>query len=152
MRVVETILLAYDDSDAAKAAREWVVRYAAGRDVEVVVIYALSSLWEWELAAVQIDPDPIRHEYERLLREVWSEPLRQAGVPVRTRLVVGRRPADLILRSGRDLGVSFIVVGMTPRGTLGELVLRNTAEDVVHHADRLPVMSVPSGWKPPADA
>src|SRR5437868_2582168 len=140
---METIVLAYDDSDAAKAAGAWVVRYATSHDAEVVVVYALSSLWEWELAAVQIDPDPIRREYERLLREVWTEPLRQAGVPHSTRVVKGRRAADSILQCARDLHASFIVVGMTPRGTLGELVLRNTAEDLVHHAQQLPVMSVP---------
>jgi nucleotide-binding universal stress UspA family protein len=148
---METILLAYDDSDAAKAAREWVVRFAAGRETDVMVVYAVSSIGEWELAAVQIDPDPIRHEYERRLREEWTEPLRKAGVAVRTRVLVGRRPAESILQCGREIDAAFIVVGMTSHGTLGELVSRNTAADVVHHAHRLPVMSIPAGWKPPGD-
>jgi hypothetical protein len=59
-------------------------------DAEIVAAYAISTLWEWELPAVQVNTDPIRREVNKLLSGRWTEPLRHAGVRYRTRVVSGR--------------------------------------------------------------
>ena len=35
-------------------------------------MYVASSIAEWELSAAQINPDPIRHEFERRLSDEWT--------------------------------------------------------------------------------
>ena len=139
----ECIVVAYDDTPAARAALDWAVDYATGRVAEVVMVHAVSSAAEWELAAAQINPDPIRHRVERLLCTEWSRPLRAAGVAHRTgRLVVGR-PSDVILQCARREDATLIVLGMSSHGTLHELVAAGTGRHILHDARR-PVVAVPA--------
>lgn len=114
---------------------------------ELIVVYGVSSTWEWELAAIQVNPDPIRHEIGQLLRKDWTATLRAAGVRYQTEVAVGR-PADVLLASARHHEAALIVLGMTGRGTLGELVTGSTGRQVAHHAVR-PIVTVPAGWTPP---
>lgn len=144
---MERVMVGYDHSPAAQGALSWAVDYAGRTGAEIVVVYVVSSAWEWELAAVQVNPDPIRKEIEELLRQSWTAPLRAAGVKYHTEVAVGR-PADALLASARHHEVSLIVLGMTGRGTLGELVLGTTSHRVAHHAVR-PIVTVPEGWTPP---
>lgn len=141
---MERIIVGYDHGPAAQGALRWAVDYARRTNAELVVVYAVSSSWEWELAAIQVNPDPIRHEIRQLLAESWTEAVRAAGVPYQTEVAVGR-PADALLASARHHEASLIVLGMTGRGTLGELVLGSTGRAVAHHAVR-PIVTVPEGW------
>jgi nucleotide-binding universal stress UspA family protein len=143
---MDKMLVAYDHSDAAQAALGWAIDYSKSRDAEVLLVYVVSSVAEWELAAVQVDPDPIRHNFEQLLGGAWSKPLRDSGVRFATRVLVGRT-ADAVLHCAQEEQVTFIVLGMTTHGTLFELVVGGTAEHVLHHAHR-PVVAVPAGWTP----
>src|SRR4051794_2902953 len=97
---MQELLVAYDDSDAARAALAWAIQYAKAADARVVLLYVVSSVGEWELAAVQVNTDPLRRRLGELLDGTWSEPLRQADVPYRTKMVVGR-PAEKILETAR---------------------------------------------------
>jgi nucleotide-binding universal stress UspA family protein len=141
---VREILLAFDDSPAARAARAWAIReaHAVGRPVRLV--YAVSSLGEWDLAAIQVNPDPLRHRFAELLATSWSEPLRAAGIDYSTELVVGR-PADAILKVARDRDAEMIVLGMSARGLLHEVLMGTAMRHVLHEARR-PVVAVPEGW------
>jgi nucleotide-binding universal stress UspA family protein len=141
---MDRILVAYDHSDASQAALRWAIDYSESRDVGLLLVYVVSSLAEWELAAVQVNPDPIRHSIQRLLGGEWSEPLRDAGVPFETRVLVGRS-ADAILHCAEEEHASLIVLGLTSRGTLFELIAGGTTERLLHHAHR-PVVAVPVGW------
>jgi nucleotide-binding universal stress UspA family protein len=141
---VDKILVAYDHSDASQAALRWAIDYSESRDVDLLLVYVVSSLDEWELAAIQVDPDPIRHNIQRLLAGEWSEPLRVAGVTFETRVLVGR-PADAILHCAEQENAAMVVLGMTNRGTLFELVAGGTRGRLLHHAHR-PVVAVPVGW------
>lgn len=141
---MDKILVAYDHSDAAQAALRWAIDYSESRNAEVLLVYVVSSVAEWELAAVQVDPDPIRHNFEQLLSGAWSEPLRQSGVRFVSRVLVGRT-AEAILHCAQEEHATFIVLGMTAHGTLFELVAGGAAEHVLHHAHR-PVVAVPAGW------
>jgi nucleotide-binding universal stress UspA family protein len=143
---MDKILVAYDHSEAAQAALSWAIDYSKSRDTEVLLVYVVSSVAEWELAAVQLDPDPIRHNVERLLGGAWSAPLRESGVQFDTRVLVGR-PAETILQCAQEEDVSLIALGMTTHGTLFELIVGGVAAHVLHHARR-PVVAVPAGWAP----
>jgi len=143
---MDKVLLAYDDSDAAKAALRWTINHTKTTNAEVLLVYVVSSLSEWELAAIQVDPGPIRHNFERLLNTDWSAPLRNEALAYETRLLVGR-PAESLLRCAHDEDVALIVIGMTSRGVLHELIASTTAGHVLHHAQR-PVVAVPAHWTP----
>jgi nucleotide-binding universal stress UspA family protein len=144
---MNTIVVGYDNSAAAQTALEWAAEHAARNDGELLVMYVASSIAEWELAAAQINPDPIRHEFERRLNEEWTAGLRKAHVPYRTKFTIGR-VADELMRAAREEEATLIVIGMTARGTLSELVLGSTRHELMHHAVR-PVIAVPASWNHP---
>jgi nucleotide-binding universal stress UspA family protein len=138
------LLVAYDDSPAARAALRWAISYASERGRAVLLLYVMPSLTEWELAAIQVDTTPISRRLDALLRNEWSAPLRAAGIPYRTKLKEGR-PAERILKTARKASSELIVIGMTERGLLHELVLGATVRRVLHQALR-PVVAVPADW------
>ena len=145
---METLLLAYDDSEPAKAALRWTTQYALAHGARVLMTYAVSSAAEWELAAVQVNPDPIRHRIEQSLEGEWSEPLRAAGVAHETRLLVGK-PTEQIVQCATDEGVDLIVLGMSPSRSLSEVITGSVARHVLRHS-HTPVVVVPPDWVTPA--
>jgi nucleotide-binding universal stress UspA family protein len=112
----------------------------------LVVIYVVSEAWEWELAAIQVNTDPLRREFERRLREEWTADVRAAGVPYRTELEVGR-PADVLLAAARRNAAALIVIGASDNGAMSEIIRRSASHQLMHHAVR-PIVSVPSSWEP----
>jgi nucleotide-binding universal stress UspA family protein len=145
---MERIVVGFDHSPAAGGALTWAIDHARRTAGELVIVYVVSSAWEWELSAVQVDPDPIRQEIAAPLQGDWTEPVRVAGIPYRAEVAVGR-PAEVLLATARHHEASLIVLGMTGRGTLGELVRGSTGREIAHHAVR-PIVTVPAGWTPPA--
>lgn len=143
---MERVIVGYDDSPAARGALTWAVHHAQRTGAELVIVYVVSSSFEWELNAIQINTDPIRKELESRLRGRWTEPVRAAGVLYETQLEVGR-PAEALLAAARRKEAALIVIGMTGRGTLGELVFSTVSHHLAHHAVR-PVVTVPEGWEP----
>jgi nucleotide-binding universal stress UspA family protein len=143
---VEKLVVGYDDSDAARGALRWAIEYGRTRDAHLVVVFVISKAWQWELAAVQVNTDPIRAELKRRLEGKWTAPVRSAGVAYTTRLEIGR-PAETLLTVARRHKASLIVVGMTHHGTVGDLVFRSTASEVSRRAIR-PIVSVPASWQP----
>lgn len=145
---VETIVVGYNDSGPARAARRWALDYAATRDAELLLVYVVSSVWEWEAAAVQVNTDRVRSELSTRLDGAWSDPLRAAGIQFRTELLNGR-PARAIMECAQRENASLIVVGMSTQGTLTELVFGSAAHRLERLAHR-PVIAVPDGWEGPA--
>lgn len=141
---MEHLVIGYDHSPPAQGALSWAIDYAGRSGAELVIVYAISSAWEWELSAVQVNPDPIRREITERLNQEWTEPVRAAGIRYQIEVTIGR-PAEVLLASARHHEASLIVLGMTGRGTLGELVLSSTSRQVAHHAIR-PIVTVPAGW------
>lgn len=86
---MEILVVGYDDSQAAKAARSWATQYARDHGAEIRLAYVISSRSEWELAAVPVNTDSMRGEFQQRLRAEWSEPLRGAGVRYGTALLEG---------------------------------------------------------------
>jgi nucleotide-binding universal stress UspA family protein len=140
------VIIGYDDSPGARSALKWAVQYGRQTDSELVVVYVVSAAWEWELAAVQVNTDPMRREIERRLREEWTADVRAAGVAYRTEVEVGR-PSDVLLAAARRNAAALIVVGASESGFLSELVLGSASHQVMHRAVR-PVVMVPAGWEP----
>jgi len=147
---MQRALVGYDDSPAARSALTWGLGHAQREHAGLVVAYVSSSALEWELAAVQVNADPLVHEFERRLREEWTAPLREAGVAYETRLLHGR-PADALLRCAEEDDAELIIVGMTGRGTVNELLMGSTTHQLLHHAAR-PIVAVPAGWRPDGSA
>ncbi len=145
-----TIVVGYNHSAASDAALRWAAEQAERTDGDVLAVYVASAVADWELAAVQFDPDPMRRELERCLQGRWTEPVRARGVKCRTRFVYGRA-ADELMHVARDEGAQLIVIGMSPRGTLTELVVGSTMHELRRHAIR-PVVAVPAGWPDTATA
>jgi nucleotide-binding universal stress UspA family protein len=142
---METIVVGYNDSGPARAALSWAAAEARQRQARLLVVYVVSSVGEWELAAAQINPDPIRHEFERRLAEEWTAPLRDEGIDYDTKVLVGQC-GHAIRHCAVEADASMIVVGMTHRGTLSEFLSDNPEHDLAQHALR-PVVAVPPDWK-----
>ncbi len=142
------VIVGYDDSDASRAALQWAAHYV-GTHGTVVVVHVVSAVGEWELAAAQIDPDPVRHGLEQRLEREWCAPLREAGVTYHSSVAVGA-VADQLIAVARRWGAELIVIGMSGRGSLGELVSRSTLRALRGHVVR-PVVVVPPSWRPGPD-
>jgi nucleotide-binding universal stress UspA family protein len=138
----EKIVVGFDNSSAAQAALEWAEHQAQLVGAELVIVYVASAVRDWEFAAVQINTDPMRAEAKRRLAGEWTASVREAGVPYHVRLAEGR-VADELMKVARAEDASLIVIGMTARGTLTELVFGSTRHDLLHHAVR-PVVAVPA--------
>ena len=143
---MERIIIGYDDSRGARSALKWGVHYALRNASELVVVYVVSAAWEWELAAIQVNTDPMRKEFDRRLRGEWTADVRAAGVTYRTELEVGR-PAERLLAAARRNAAALIVVGASGSGAISELILGSASHEMVQHALR-PVVAVPPGWDP----
>jgi nucleotide-binding universal stress UspA family protein len=143
---MERVVVGYDNSPAARAAMRWAVHYAGRTEAELVVVFVVPVIAEWEFNAAQVNTDPMRREIERRLRGEWTDIVRAAGVPCQTQLDVGR-PAESLLAAARQYDAALIVIGMTPRGTLGELVFSSVGRHLTHHAVR-PIVTVPPAWEP----
>lgn len=139
------IVVGYDDTPAARAALAWAADYAAAVGGELLVVYVSSAIVELELAAAQIDADPIRRSFEHRLEGEWTASLRQRRISFRTKVVVGRVATEL-MRLARAEHAALIVIGMTGRGTLGELTFGSAEHELVKHAVR-PVVAVPKVWQ-----
>jgi nucleotide-binding universal stress UspA family protein len=144
---MEKIVVGYDHTRAADGALAWAIDYAGKSGSELVIVCGVSSTWEWELAAIQVNPDPIRHRIGQLIQQDWTAPVCAARVPYRTEVLVGR-PAEVLLASARRHHAALIVLGMTGRGTVGELITGSTGREVAHHAVR-PIVTVPANRTPP---
>ncbi len=142
---VGPIILGYDDSAASRTAMLWAAQYASAVDSEVLVVYVSSAIAELELAAAQIDTGPVRAGYEQHLRSDWTAPLHDRQVRFRTQVSIGRVATEL-MRVAHAERASLIVIGMTGRGTLGEIVFGSAEHELLKHAVR-PVVAVPATWQ-----
>jgi nucleotide-binding universal stress UspA family protein len=142
---MQTIVVGYDDTPPARAALSWAAIEAGQRRARLLVVYVVSSAGEWELAAAQVNPDPIRREFERLLDGEWTATLRDGGVEYDTRIAVGK-VGQALRQVASDADAAMIVVGMTHHGVLADLVAGDTEHDLLRHSAR-PVVAVPAEWQ-----
>src|SRR5262249_56341008 len=82
---MKTIVVGVNDSPASVRAVRWSASIAEAVHGRVVAVFAVSRVGIWELAALQVNPDPVVREYERRLKGPWTQPLRETGVAYDTR-------------------------------------------------------------------
>ncbi len=143
---VGPIVVGYDDRPAARSALKWAAERAETEHNELIVVYVSSAIAELEFAAVQIDTNAIRSTLEAQLNGDWTADLRSRKIRYRTEVAIGRAAAEL-MRIARAESASLIVIGMTGRGTLAELVFGSADHELLRHALR-PVVAVPASWTP----
>lgn len=135
------ILVGYDDSHAARAALQWAAGEAALRPTGLIVAYVSSPGWEWELAALQINPDPIRHDLEHQFYGPWLEPVRAYGIDCDARFLQGQ-PGPRLAEIAEIEDAACIVIGVNRHNRLHERLLGSTGIYLAHHA-HCPVVQVP---------
>jgi nucleotide-binding universal stress UspA family protein len=131
--------------DSTAAVRCWAADHVAAVGGEVLVVFVSSAIAELEFAAVQINTDAIRNGYEQHLHGDWTALLRERNIRFCTHVAVGRVATEL-MRVAHAEQASLIVIGMTGRGTLGEIVLGSAEHELLKHAVR-PVVAVPAAWQ-----
>jgi nucleotide-binding universal stress UspA family protein len=135
------LLVATDGSSAAQQAVQWSARFARQTDAEVLLVHVVSSIGEWMLSVAQIDFLRVEREHRRLLDDVWSGPLREAGVRYRTHLTRGE-PVKCLLGLAEEEDVDLVVIAKTGRTAAGDLLLGGSAMRLAHRSTR-PLILVP---------
>jgi len=133
-------IIAYCASERSRAAIDWAAQEATRWMAPVIVVAALPSLWDWELAALQIDSDRVRAGIVRRLRGPWTQVLRDRGIRYQTRLLTGR-PGPSVLELARDVDALCVVIAREGEGRLRELTGQGVGAYLHRYAKR-PVMEI----------
>jgi nucleotide-binding universal stress UspA family protein len=111
---MKTIVVGVNGSEEAARALRWSARLAEQNGGRIVAVRAVSRVGIWELAAFQVNPDPVVRGYEEQLRGRWTAPLRRLGVGYTTRLERGE-PADALARVATAEDADLLVIGARHR-------------------------------------
>lgn len=139
------IVVGFHESAAARAALAWAADEAERIGSDVRVVYVSSASTELAVASAQVNPDVLRRTASEIIEEKFIHPLRERSLTVLFDVVVGS-PATEIMRIAHAKHASIIVIGMTERGLLSEIVSSTTAHALRRHAVR-PVVAVPAAWR-----
>lgn len=134
------VLLAYDGSNGAEAARELLGRLRLPAGTQIAVIAALESAPDL-FGAPEIGVTPTgasdieRRIVKDLERELWNVAalLRAPERACETRVLRGR-PASAIVDEARRWEADLIVIGSRGHGPLESLLLGSVSTEVVDHA------------------
>jgi nucleotide-binding universal stress UspA family protein len=74
------------------------------------------------------------------LDDEWCRPLRDAGIPYRSRVVAGR-PSAVLEEAAREEGADLIVVGRRGRSAARELLAGSVSHELSHRSE-IPVLIV----------
>ena len=141
---VKRIMVGTDGSEHARRAVRWAADLAAQTGAEVVAVHSVGLL-----VTTPDGPVPSMPFHDRLrarLEGEWTEDLRDAGVPLRCRLVEGSAVTAL-LQAAEDEAADLVVMGSRGAGGFSELHLGSTSHQVALYADR-PVTIVPPPGRP----
>jgi nucleotide-binding universal stress UspA family protein len=131
---MKTIVVGVNGSEESARALRWSACLAERDRGRVIAVRAVSRIGIWELAALQVDPDPVVRGYEEQLQGPWTAPLRALGVDYTTRLERGE-PADALLRVAGAEVADLIVIGARHRdpahGSTTRRLLKHTQRPVV---------------------
>lgn len=126
---MKTIVVGVNGSEEAARALHWSACLAEQNHGRVVAVRAVSRIGIWELAAFQINPDPVVRGFQEQLRGPWTAPLRELAVEYTTRLERGEA-ADALLRVADREDADLLVIGARHRnpahGTTTRRLLKRT--------------------------
>ena len=141
---IQTILVATDFSDTAKAGVDWAIELAGALDARIELIHALLV----PSRATDFVPSP--PDFTEALQEAASGRLneitgrvKEMGIEVTSELKLGV-PSQVILDSAAEKKADLIVIGTRGLSGLRHLLLGSTAERVVQHSE-CPVLTVHPG-------
>jgi len=104
------ILVGLDGSPGSDRATQWVAEHGPALGARVSAVLVVPRTVVWELAVLQVDTGPILARRRAQLDGEWTEPLRQAGLQVTTRVLRGDPAVELCdLAAARN--VDLLVVG-----------------------------------------
>lgn len=126
------IVLGLDGSPASEAATRWVAEIGPAVNAEVTAVHVVPRIELWDLAALQIDTDPLIQAESAQLHGPWTAALRTAGLRVVTKLLRGD-PATELCRCADDDDADLLVIGAKSHSALHDL-LGGTAHKVSNHA------------------
>ena len=136
------LLVGTDGSPASERAVRWTADFARTTAADVILVHVVSTVVEWVLSAVQIDFVGVEKEHQELLETTWSDPLRAAGVPVRTLLRRGDA-AKVLNEVAEHEEADLVIVGQAGRGAIGVPRLGGVTLRLAHHTTR-PLVIVPT--------
>lgn len=141
---LQTILVATDFSDTARAGVDWAVELAKTHGARIELVHSLLV----PSRATDFVPSP--PDFTEALQEAASgrlneitELVRAQGVEVTAELKLGV-PSQVILDTARQVNADLVVIGTRGLSGLRHLLLGSTAERVVQHA-HCPVLTVHPG-------
>ena len=141
---MKTIVLGYDETDAASRALERAADFAEAFKARLVVTSVAPVLAAAGRGMGAIDPtDPVERHLEELAHA--REYLSGRGLQAEFRPGVGE-PADTIVAVAEEVGADLIVVGTRGRTPFAGLMLGSVAQRLLHVA-QCPVLAVPPAAK-----
>ncbi len=139
------VLVGLDGSPGSERATQWVAEHGPALGARVSAVLVVPRTVVWELAVLQVDSASMLARRRAQLEGEWTEPLRQAGLRVTTRMLRGDPAVELCgLAAARD--VDLLVIGAKSHNAAHDL-LGGTAHKIANRA-RVPVLLVPAPASP----
>ncbi len=136
----QKILVAVDDSPAAKKAVNYAEQLAKLTHAQILVVHAYPKIPDY-LGEPNLSQTIARHlEKAEELVEPMIKQLQDAGIDVIPEILEGP-PADAILRVADAREVDLIVMGARGLGSVASMLLGSVSQKVLAHA-KCPVMIV----------
>ncbi len=132
---IGTILLAYDDSQGARAAARLATSLARKNGARIVVVTAFH--WSYSLDAMGGQAKREAEEAETLVSRAVDD-LKTMGIEATADVLEGQA-GEAILRSAETNKADLIVVGRRGHGLTASLLLGSVSEYVVRRA-KVPVL------------
>jgi NADH:ubiquinone oxidoreductase subunit F (NADH-binding)/nucleotide-binding universal stress UspA family protein len=136
---IDRIVVGVDGSPGSAAAVRWCADLASAAGAEVIAVCVHDAHTRWGSSN---DADDWRAAAEAAISSQWTEPLRAAGVTLRTRIVDDVRPLDALEQAAAEEAAGLFVVGTRGLSEVLGLRLGRVPLQLVHHTQR-PVVLVP---------
>jgi nucleotide-binding universal stress UspA family protein len=129
---VETIVVAYDDSEPSKRALERAIELAKAFGSKLLVTSVAPIMEAAGRSTGPLDPTDLPQKHRAELEQAASV-ITAAGVSAALVPAVGH-PAEAIVQVARENGAQLIVVGTRELGFAQRLLGQSTSDAVVHRA------------------
>ena len=129
---METIVVAYDDTEPAKRALERAIELAKAFGSKLLVTSVAPIMEAAGRSSGPLDPTDLPEKHQAELEQA-SSVVSAAGLTAELIPAVGH-PAETIVQVARDNGAQLIVVGTRELGFAQRLLGQSTSDAVVHRA------------------
>jgi nucleotide-binding universal stress UspA family protein len=138
---IRRMVIGLDGSDGWPSLVTLGTALAAPLGADVTAIHVLEPRRPWRSA-------PLERERTEALAALdnWTAYLRDCGVPVTTRLIEHRHPADALLAAADDVDADVVMISTRAFGEYRLLRLGGVTMQLVHHSDRPVIIVPPPEW------